>query len=139
MKLPVDILSKNINLKSFGWDKTYLQIILNVKNKYIVPISIENASFVVMSSTGNIFKEFIKASINNVEISALGHKTIIINAEIYNKCASEFISNFFNLKNSIVNCKALSGKVKILSILPINIKNKKIDINIFKIIKSLCE
>ena len=55
MKLPVDILSKNINLKSFGWDKTYLQIILNVKNKYIVPISAEDVKFVLISSRNKIF------------------------------------------------------------------------------------
>ncbi|WP_020004633.1 hypothetical protein [Brachyspira innocens] len=134
MKLPVHILEWNIKKKNFEWDKTHLEVLLYVKNKYIVPISAENLNIHLISKKNKIL---VKASINNIKISALGTENIIINVLIENKETAEFIYDFFNLKKSFVTLKMLSGKVKIFSILKINLANKTKDLDVFNLIKSL--
>lgn len=134
MKLPVHILEWNIKKKNFEWDKTHLEVLLYVKNKYIVPISAENLNIQLISKKNKILA---KASINNIKISALGTENIIINVLIENKETAEFIYDFFNLKKPFVTLKILSGKAKIFSILQINLTNKTKDLDVFNLIKSL--
>lgn len=63
---------------------------------------------------------------------------IDFNIIIYNKEVSNLISDFVNLKKSDFRIHIISGKLKVFSVIPVNLKDKRKDMDILDIIKYLC-
>ncbi|OEJ15202.1 hypothetical protein BFL38_12895 [Brachyspira hampsonii] len=134
MKLHVDINIKNIILQKFEWDSTYFQITLNIKNNYPIKIKLENLKFNLINSLN---EKFAYIECDNISIKSKETKDITFNIILYNKEFSNLINNFFNLKKSIFKIHVITGKLKMFSIIPINLKNYEHNIDILNIIKHL--
>ena len=134
MKLHIDIHIKNIVLQKFEWDSTYLQITLNIKNNYPIKIKLENLKLNLINCLN---EKFAYIECDNISIKSKESKDITFNVIIYNKELSNLINSFFNLKKSIFKIHIITGKLKMFSIIPINLKNYEHNIDILDIIKHL--
>lgn len=73
----------------------------------------------------------------NIAIKSHSSSSVNINVVFYNKETSNLISDFINLKKSEFKIHAVNGKLKLFSLLPINLSNRVKHFNILDIIKEL--
>ncbi|MDO6992411.1 hypothetical protein Q5M87_00135 [Brachyspira innocens] len=125
---------KNIELIKFEWDYTYLKAVLNIKNNYPVKIKGKNVKADLVGSTE---KKFVHIECEDFSIKAMNSDDIVLNITIDNRETSAFIHNFIHHKKSVFKVQFISGKLYLFSLIPINLSNKKKNIDILDIIKHL--
>ena len=134
MKIPIDYNFVGIELKKFEWDSTNVNIIINIKNNAPIKMILDDFECNLFNSRN---EEFAYCVSENIAIKSHSSLNININVDFYNKETSNLVSDFINLKKSEFKIHVVSGKLKLFSLLPINLSNKTKYFNILDMIKLL--
>nr|WP_157151851.1 hypothetical protein [Brachyspira sp. SAP_772] len=134
MKVPIDYNLAGIELEKFEWDATNVNVIINIKNNAPIKMILEDVEFNLINSRNEKFAYCVS---ENIAIKSHSSSNININVIFYNKEVSNLISDFINLKKSVFKIHVINGKLKLFSLLPINLSNKNKSFNILDMIKLL--
>lgn len=134
MKIPVDYNFEGIELKKFEWDTTNINVIINIKNNAPIKMILEDFECDLINSRNEKFAYCVS---ENMYIKSHSSSSVNINVVFHNKEASNLVSDFINLKKSYFKIHVVNGKLKLFSLLPINLANKNKSFNILDIIKLL--
>lgn len=134
MKIPVDYSFGGFELKKFEWESTNVNIVVNIKNNAPIKMVLDDFECNLINSRNEKFAYCVS---ENIAIKSHSSSSVNINVVFYNKETSNLISDFINLKKSEFKIYAVNGKLKLFSLLPINLSNRVKHFNILDIIKEL--
>ena len=134
MKIPIDYNFGGIELKKFEWDSTNVNVIINIKNNAPIKMILEDFECNLINSRNEKFAYCVS---ENISIKSHSSSNINVNVVFYNKETSNLVSDFINLKKSEFKIHAVNGKLKLFSLLPINLSNSVKVVNILDIMKQL--
>lgn len=134
MKIPIDYNFGGIELKKFEWDSTNVNVIINIKNNAPIKMILEDFECNLINSRNEKFAYCVS---ENISIKSHSSSNINVNVVFYNKETSNLVSDFINLKKSEFKIHAVNGKLKLFSLLPINLSNRIKVLNILDIMKQL--
>ncbi|MEI0531538.1 hypothetical protein R4I97_08255 [Brachyspira pilosicoli] len=134
MKIPIDYNFDGIELKKFEWDSTNVNIVVNIKNNAPIKMILNDFECNLINNRN---EKFAYCVLDNISIRSHSSLNVNINVVFYNKETSNLISDFINLKKSEFKIHVVNGKLKLFSLLPINLSNKIKSFNILDIIKLL--
>ena len=134
MKIPIDYNFGGIELKKFEWDSTNVNVIINIKNNAPIKMILEDFECNLINSRNEKFAYCVS---ENISIKSHSSSNINVNVVFYNKETSNLVSDFINLKKSEFKIYAVNGKLKLFSLLPINLSNRVKVLNILDIMKQL--
>lgn len=134
MKIPIDYSLGGFELKKFEWDSTNVNIVVNIKNNAPIKMVLDDFECNLINSRDEKFAYCVS---ENIAIKSHSSASVNINVVFYNKETSNLISDFVNLKKSDFIIHVINGKLKLFSLLPINLSNRVKHLNILDIIKEL--
>lgn len=134
MKIPVDYSFGGFEIKKFEWESTNVNIVVNIKNNAPIKMVLDDFECNLINSRNEKFAYCVS---ENIAIKSHSSSSVNINVVFYNKETSNLISDFINLKKSEFKIHAVNGKLKLFSLLPINLSNRVKHFNILDIIKEL--
>ncbi|MBW5398027.1 hypothetical protein [Brachyspira pilosicoli] len=134
MKIPIDYSLGGFELIKFEWDSTNVNIVVNIKNNAPIKMVLDDFECNLINSRDEKFAYCVS---ENIAIKSHSSASVNINVVFYNKETSNLISDFVNLKKSDFIIHVINGKLKLFSLLPINLSNRVKHLNILDIIKEL--
>lgn len=134
MKIPIDYSLGGFDLIKFEWDSTNVNIVVNIKNNAPIKMVLDDFECNLINSRDEKFAYCVS---ENIAIKSHSSASVNINVVFYNKETSNLISDFVNLKKSDFIIHVINGKLKLFSLLPINLSNRVKHLNILDIIKEL--
>ena len=134
MKIPIDYSFGGFELKKFEWDSTNVNIVVDIKNNAPIKMILDDFECNLINSRNEKFAYCVS---ENIAIKSHSSASVNINVVFYNKETSNLISDFINLKKSEFKIHVINGKLKLFSLLPINLSNMVKHLNILDIIKEL--